>query len=70
MPYMFLIAECVACGATFTCNPELVPSIRVGGKREPICRVCHARWNEIHRTSQGLAPEEARPGAYEPQEVA
>lgn len=69
MAYMFLIAECVVCGATFTCNPELVPSIRVHGKREPVCRSCHARWNEIHRVSKGLPPEEPHPGAYEPGEA-
>jgi hypothetical protein len=70
MPYMFVIGSCVACHAHITFNPSFVPSIRVNGSREPICRSCHARWNEIHRVSKGLAPVEIHPEAYEPEETA
>ena len=52
--YAFMIASCIACDATFAGNPNHGPSIPVNGKREPICRNCFDRWNEIHRTSKGL----------------
>ena len=70
MPFMFVIAPCVACGVTITFNPERVPSLRVNGSREPLCRGCHARWNEIHRLAHGLEPLPIPEGAYEPEEVA
>jgi len=67
MPFMFVIGSCCACGAHLTFNPTHVPSLRVNGSREPLCPACHARWNEIHRTSKGLAPVEAHPEAWEPE---
>jgi len=69
MPFMFVIGCCVACGARITFNPHCVPSLRVNGEREPICASCHARWNEIHRVSKGIAPEPIHPDAYEAEEV-
>jgi hypothetical protein len=68
--YMFVVGSCVGCQALITFNPSLVPSLRVNGQREPLCPRCHARWNEIHRTSKGLPPLEAHPEAWEPEEVA
>jgi len=67
MPYMFVVGSCCACHATITFNPNLVPSIRVNGSREPLCPACHARWNEIHRTGKGLTPVAAHPEAWEPE---
>lgn len=64
--YMFVLAACVNCRATITINPERCPSLRVNGEREPLCRVCFDKWNVIHRTSKGLAPEPIHPDAYEP----
>lgn len=57
--------NCVACGA-FVPNghPDYVPSIRVNGERQPICRGCHDRWNTIHRTSKGLPPIPLHPEAF------
>ena len=69
MSFMSVISPCCACGRIISCNPEIVPSLRVNGEREPLCPSCHARWNEIHRVSKGLAPIEALPGAWEGQEV-
>jgi hypothetical protein len=66
MSYALLTAHCVSCGVFFTSNPKYVPSIRVKGEREPICRSCADRWNEIHRTSKGLDPQPLHPDAYEP----
>ena len=56
MGYASLICPCASCGAMITCNPNTVPSIRVGGvgEKQPICEACFNRWNEIHRTSKGL----------------
>jgi hypothetical protein len=59
---------CIACGTVMTFNPLYVPSIRIEGKREPLCRGCHAAWNRIHRTSQGLPPVPLHPLAYAPSE--
>ena len=64
--YAFMIASCIACDATFAGNPNHGPSIPVNGKREPICRNCFDRWNEIHRTSTGLEAHPLHPQAYEP----
>jgi len=65
MGYAFIITTCISCKATFTGNPNRVPSIRVNGNREPICRNCFDRWNEIHRISKGLEPQPLHPDAYE-----
>jgi len=64
MGYMMLICECAACRRPISCNPEKVPSIRINGVREPICRACAERWSEIHNT-----PVSIHPDAYEPTEV-
>jgi hypothetical protein len=69
MPFMFVVGSCVACHAMITFNPHHVPSLRVRGEREPLCKSCFARWNKIHRTSQGLEPLPLHPEAYESEEV-
>ena len=69
MGYYCMVSACCACDITITCNPDYVPVlVTENGGREPICKHCHARWNEIHRTSKGLEPEPLHPQAYEPQE--
>jgi hypothetical protein len=60
---------CVSCERPISFNPELVPSLRVNGEREPVCRGCFKLWNEVHRVSKGLEPVKLRPGAYEPERV-
>lgn len=64
MGYMMLMCACINCNSTFTCNPDLVPSLMVKGKREPLCRACTEKWEKIHNKSGTILP-----GAYEPQEV-
>ncbi len=64
MGYMMLFASCCNCGGTFTCNPDLVPSLKLNGKREPLCRPCAEKWEKIHHKSGTI-----KPGAYDPQEV-
>jgi len=63
MGYMLLICECGACHKPLTCNPDLVPSIRINGVREPLCRECVAQWERIHGRSAN-----AHPDAYDPLE--
>jgi len=65
--YMIVHGSCVGCNAFIAFNPEWVPSIRVNNKREPLCRACHSKWNEIHRTSKGLKPVALHPQAYKPE---
>jgi hypothetical protein len=59
-----LMTTCAGCGAPLICNPVRVPSIRVNGQREAICKACFDKWNVIHRTSKGLQPEPLHPDAY------
>ena len=64
MGYMLLIATCCNCKGTFTCNPDLVPSLKINGVKEPLCRPCTERWEVIHNQTGTI-----KPGAYEAQEV-
>jgi hypothetical protein len=60
--YAMMYSVCCACKKIIGFNPNKVPSLMINGSREPICRECAERWNQIH-------PESARPildGAYEP----
>ena len=66
--YMIALGNCANCGRLLSFNPHKVPSIRVAGKREPICRGCFDEWNQHHRISQGLDPVPLDPEAYEPAE--
>ena len=69
MAYMSALSACVACRGIFSYNPERVPSVRVHGIREPICRACMEAANAVRRTRR-LAPITALPGAYDAEEVA
>ena len=60
--YITMMAHCIACKMLIQFNPRAVPSLLVNGVREPLCRSCAERWNQLH-------PENARPirpDAYEP----
>lgn len=67
MGYMFATGSCCSCGRLFTFSPNLVPSARVNGVREPICRDCIEQANP-KRVENGLPPITILPGAYEPEE--
>ncbi len=69
MMFMCMWGYCAGCEEFISFNPDRVPSLRVEGKKEPICRNCFDRWNQIHRISKGLKPEELNPDAYSSQEV-
>jgi Fe-S-cluster-containing dehydrogenase component len=65
MGHVLLMTDCAGCGATMQCNPYKVPSLRVTGVKEPICRHCFDRWNQIHRIDKGLEPVALQAGAYD-----
>lgn len=67
MGYMLAFGQCCVCNAVFTFNPERVPSLRIRGNREPICRDCIERANQL-RQEKGLELIQPLPGAYEAQE--
>lgn len=69
MGFMFMHGFCVGCQTPISFNPNFVPSVRVDGIREPLCKSCFKAWNIIHRIDKGLEPVTLHPQAYEPQEV-
>jgi hypothetical protein len=56
---------CVLCGVPFFFHPNKVPSLRLHGVREPVCRSCFDRANAL-RESKGLPPFTMIAGAYDP----
>lgn len=68
MGYMFVLGDCVRCHQRFTFNADAVPSVRINGEREPICRECFESLNRI-RESRGEQRIALRADAYEAQEV-
>jgi Fe-S-cluster-containing dehydrogenase component len=63
--YVYALSECVGCHNMICYNPHKVPSIRVHGKREPLCRTCATQINENRKKAN--MPECPIPDdAYEP----
>lgn len=67
MGYMFVMGQCFSCKRMFSFNADFVPSIRVDGVREPVCRTCIEIANPV-REKNGLPKITINPEAYEPQE--
>jgi hypothetical protein len=65
MGHAIAFGNCIGCGRLFSFNPLLVPSVRVNGVREPICRACVEQANPV-REAKGLEPITILPGAYDP----
>lgn len=65
MPYLIVFGSCISCHRPFGFNPEKVPSLRVNGEREPVCRDCIERVNPA-RVANGLPAFTIHPQAYEP----
>ena len=63
MAYMFVIGPCI-CGAMMTYNPDRVPSIRIKGERQAVCRACIEQANP-KRIENGLEAIVIHPDAYE-----
>jgi len=66
MAFMSVMCNCAGCNRPITCHPELVPSLVIDGKREPICITCVHRWNELHPEAEPFIPHAE---AYQAQEV-
>jgi len=64
MGYVSCVGACYICRRLFEFNARLVPSIRVQGKRQPVCATCVEQWNAA-RGRAGLAPVVPIAGAYE-----
>jgi hypothetical protein len=65
MGYAQAFSPCFQCGKTFAYNPHRVPSVKVEGNREPLCRNCVEEANPL-RIKNGLPPIMINPDAYEP----
>ena len=63
--FVFATALCANCRRMFSFNPHLVPSIRVNGKKEPVCQICIDFANP-KRKENGMPEFTVMPGAYEP----
>jgi hypothetical protein len=64
MGCVFALGHCFACHKPFSFNPLRVPSIRVNGSREPVCRECVELANP-RRIANGLPAIVPAPDAYE-----
>lgn len=65
MGWAMALSNCIGCGVPFMFNPHKVPSIRVNGIREPVCKGCVERANPA-RIANGLPPFTPAADAYEP----
>jgi hypothetical protein len=59
-----LIGTCINCGCTFGCNPNKVPSVRINGNREPVCKDCMDRLI-AREEAAGIVPKRYADDAYE-----
>lgn len=66
--FMVVLGRCAVCGQVFSFNPNKVPSVRVDGKREPICRACIEMANKV-RIDGGMEPFPVLEDAYEAEEI-
>lgn len=62
--WAFVTSPCYGCGQIICYNPHRVPSIRIEGVREPICRGCVAKANP-KRIANGLDPIVIHDDAYD-----
>jgi hypothetical protein len=63
--FAHVYSECFGCQKLFAYNPRHVPSIRINGERQPVCRDCVEQCNPA-RIKNGLPPIVLHPDAYEP----
>jgi hypothetical protein len=62
--FVLAFGACWTCGQPFSFNPHRVPSIRIDGVREPVCRGCMTIVNQ-KRVGMGLEPHLVPDDAYE-----
>ena len=65
MGYAIVTGSCIGCQKLFGYNPHRVPSIRIDGVRQAICRSCAGIVQDNQRRD-GLDVTEIHPEAYEP----
>ena len=65
MGYALVFGHCCNCSQFMGFNPIRVPSVRINGKREPVCRTCVETLN-AKRKLVGAEPWPIPPDAYEP----
>ena len=63
MGYALMHSPCAKCGQIASYNPHRVPSIRIDGRRQPICQPCITEANRL-RLEQGLEPIPVATDAY------
>lgn len=54
MGYALALSACCSCHRVFGYNPIRVPSVRVNGVREPVCRECIERANPLRKQAAFL----------------
>jgi len=64
MGYALAMSPCFCCKRVFGYNPNHVPSLRVSGVRQPICKPCIEQANPL-RKQRGLPELVPHPNAYE-----
>lgn len=65
MGYAVVVGTCCNCHGFMQFNPIRVPSVRIDGKREPVCKTCIEELN-AKRKLVGAEPWPVHPDAYEP----
>ena len=65
---MFCFGACYTCRRPFSFAPTKVPSVRINGVKQPICKRCVDEVNP-KRIANGLDPIVPLPGAYEPEDA-
>jgi hypothetical protein len=59
-----MIGVCIVCTNVFSFNPRYVPSVKLEGVNQPICRQCVEDLN-LRRSLQGVNKVVISPHAYE-----
>ena len=63
--YVICMATCWCCKHPFACNDHKVPSLRIDGVKQPLCRLCVETAN-TRRLALGQPPHFIHPDAYNP----
>lgn len=62
--YVSVIGPCWRCDAMFSMNPHKVPSVRINGVREPICKQCMDHLIAAEEKA-GITPKRYADDAYD-----
>lgn len=64
MGFVLAMGSCVNCDRVFSFNPHKVPSVRLNGVRQPVCKECIEYVNPL-RAAKGQPMFHVEPDAYE-----